>query len=94
VTSASRKAARAVLTVLLWCLATYWAVFIGYTIKNLFVGGPRAALGWYMHISGPGLSVDPWSAKAFALRQAILFAATLALWFFRRRLIEPTGDRV
>jgi hypothetical protein len=83
VTSTYRNAVRVALTVLFWCLTAYWAVFIGYTIKNLFVGGPRAVLGWYMHISSPGLSVDSWSGEAFLLRQAILLAVTLALWFFR-----------
>jgi hypothetical protein len=71
-------------------LATYWAVFLLYTAKNLFVGGPKAVARWYEHIdthsigteSATGtfiLSIRPWDWKLFLERQVAIAALTAAV---------------
>jgi hypothetical protein len=76
-------------------LATYWAFFLLYTTKNLFVGSPKAVARWYEHIdthsigteSATGtfvLSIRPWNRDFFLKRQvaiAVLTAAVSGLVF-------------
>jgi hypothetical protein len=74
---------------LLAVLLAYWLLFAVYTIRNLILGGPQAVLAWYEHLetgnrysaSSEGLSFPQWSAARFLLRQAILLAITVGLWF-------------
>lgn len=81
---------RAIIGVILagffWCLILYWGLFIGYTAEKLVAHGPRAVLGWYAHISNPGLSAAQWSAKGFIIRQATLAAVTVLVWSLSRRV--------
>lgn len=79
---------KAILRMLFWLLGAYWAVFIGYTVKNLVVGGPGAVVAWYKHISHTsGLSLH-WDWHWFLAQQVAMLAITVTLWFFGRR---PSG---
>jgi len=74
--------------VLIWFFGAYWVIFVGYTIKNLIQGGPRAVVAWYQHISYTGGLSLRWDWRVFLARQVAILAITLLLWFFGRR---PSG---
>jgi hypothetical protein len=73
---------------LFWLLVAYWLVFVGYTIKNLVVGGSDAAVVWYRHISGGAFQ---WHWGVFFAQQAVILGVTLASRFFGWR---PPGHTV
>jgi hypothetical protein len=70
---------------LVWLLIAYWVVFLGYTIKNLAMGGPRAVVAWYMHVSYAGGLPLQWSWGRFLARQVAILAITLAVCISARR---------
>ena len=74
---------------LMWLLIAYWAVFIGYTIKNLVQGGPEAVVRFYRHIlymhAGAQQVPTEWNWGPFLAAQAVYLAITLALIYFERR---------
>ena len=80
-----RWALRVSLTVLFWCLMAYWAIFVGYAVEKFVAGGARSVLGWYAHMSDPGLSSARWRFDTFMLRQGSLLVLTVAVWFFRAK---------
>lgn len=69
-----RRMIRAVLRGLIWLLGAYWIVFLGYTIKNLAAGGPRAVVLWYRHISG---ATFHWDWRLFLAGQIAMLAITM-----------------
>lgn len=77
-----RPILRALRRVLIWFFCAYWVMFIGYTIKNLLIGGPRAVVVWYRHISGGAFR---WDWRVFMAEQLAIFAITLILYFFGQR---------
>ena len=88
---------RLVVSFLFWILIAYWAVFVFNTIYYLATGGPERVVHWYMHISG-GMQIlsvangtavvrlTPWNPRRFLVKQIVLLATTMALYFLRRRL--------
>jgi hypothetical protein len=84
------KTLRAILFILrrglLMVLIVYWFGFIGFTLEKLAVGGPRALIGFYVHISG---QVFNWKWPSFLLDQLVILTITLAVYFIDRRASKP-----
>jgi hypothetical protein len=73
---------------LLILLILYWVSFIGFTVDKFVVGGPRAVVGYYVHLAGAAFN---WRWRVFLAQQIVLLAVTLALCFLELRPSKPSG---
>jgi hypothetical protein len=71
-------------------LVSYWAIFVIYTIKKLFSGGPNAVVSWYEHIDTRIIRteptagafvvwIQPWDWRLFLVRQVVILILTIGV---------------